>query len=148
MAFLTVEDLFGSIEILVFPNQYEANRRLLETDQKVFVTGRVSAEDEKDAKLICQSICSFDDTKKELWLQFENKEAYLGQERNLQRLIGTSDGKDEVIIYLTKEKAMKRLGPAWNVCANEVLKSALGAQFGENNVRIVEKGIEKRRKKN
>jgi DNA polymerase-3 subunit alpha len=117
-------------------------------DQKVFVSGRVSAEDEKDAKLICQSIISFDDTKKELWIQFEDKESYTAQEQTLQNLLGTSDGKDDVIIYLAKEKAMKRLGAAWNVRANEALTHRLSETFGENNVRIVEKGIEKKRKKN
>jgi DNA polymerase-3 subunit alpha len=148
MAFLTIEDLFGSIEVLVFPNQYEPNRRLLEVDQKVFISGRASVEEERDAKLICESIISFDDTKKELWVQFEDKEAYFGQEQTLQGMLGRSDGKDEVIIYLTKEKAMKRLGPAWNVRANETLTGMLAEAFGEKNVRIVEKGIEKKRKKN
>jgi DNA polymerase-3 subunit alpha len=117
-------------------------------DQKVFISGRASVEEERDAKLICESIISFDDTKKELWVQFEDKEAYFGQEQTLQGILGRSDGKDEVIIYLTKEKAMKRLGPAWNVRANETLTGMLAEAFGEKNVRIVEKGIEKKRKKN
>ena len=61
MAFLTVEDLVGTVEIVVFPRDYEKNAQLMEVDDKVFIQGRVSAEDEKASKLICENIRSFDD---------------------------------------------------------------------------------------
>ena len=54
MAFLTVEDLVGTVEIVVFPRDYEKNAQLMEVDDKVFIQGRVSAEDEKASKLICE----------------------------------------------------------------------------------------------
>ena len=42
MAFLTVEDLFGTVEVVVFPRDYEKYRQYLEEDNKIFVKGRVS----------------------------------------------------------------------------------------------------------
>lgn len=68
MAFLTIEDLLGTVEVVVFPRDYEKNARYLEEDNKVFVKGRVSEEDESASKLICESVIPFQETKKELWI--------------------------------------------------------------------------------
>ena len=73
MAFLTLEDIYGTTEVIVFPRDYEKYKGLLDNDAKVFVGGRVSAEEEKNGKLICERIYAFDDTKKELWLQLDRK---------------------------------------------------------------------------
>ncbi len=48
MAFLQVEDLLGSIEVIVFPGQYEKFGKEIVEDNKVFIRGRVSLEEEKD----------------------------------------------------------------------------------------------------
>ncbi len=61
MAFLNVEDLVGNVEVVVFPKEYEKYAVLLAEDAKIFVKGRVSVEEEKDGKLICEQIVSFDD---------------------------------------------------------------------------------------
>lgn len=60
MAFITVEDLYGSVEVLVFPNSYEQYKPLLELDSRVFVSGKVSVETEEDSKLLCDTMASFD----------------------------------------------------------------------------------------
>ena len=61
MAFLNLEDLVGNVEIVVFPKDYERYGSLLQEDAKIFVKGRVSVEEDKDGKLICEQIVSFDD---------------------------------------------------------------------------------------
>ena len=81
MAFITIEDLLGTVEVVVFPRDYEKNRDYLEVDSKVFVRGRVSEEDDKPSKLICEKIIPFEQTKKELWIQFPDKETFLDQEQ-------------------------------------------------------------------
>ena len=85
MAFLTVEDLLGTVEIVVFPRDYEKNREYLEVDQKVFVKGRVSEEEEKASKLICEKIIPFERTKKELWIQFPDKMCIRDRFQNVNR---------------------------------------------------------------
>ena len=80
MAFITLEDLAGSVEVVIFPKVYEKNQQYLNEEGKVFVKGRVSEEDEAASKLICESIVPFEQTKRELWLQYADKEAYLSKE--------------------------------------------------------------------
>ena len=108
MAFLTVEDLFGTVEVVVFPRDYEKYRQYLEEDNKIFVRGRVSEEDDKASKLICEKILPFGQKKKELWIQFPDKETYLEEEAITYGYLADSEGNDEVMIYCEKEKIVKK----------------------------------------
>ena len=108
MAFITVEDLLGTVEVVVFPRDYEKNRDYLEADSKVFVRGRVSEEDDKPSKMICEKIIPFERTKKELWIQFPDKATFLDEEQIVYGYLADSDGDDEVMIYCAKERAVKK----------------------------------------
>ena len=143
MAFLTLEDLVGSVEVLVFPKDYEVNRDLLEENAKLFIRGRVSLGDEPAGKLICERIIPFSQIPKELWIQFPDKDAYLAAERELLEILKPAEGNDQVIIYLRKEKAKKILPPGWRVQADRQLLAKLSELYGEKNVKVVEKTIEK-----
>ena len=148
MAFVTLEDLVGSVEVLVFPKDFEANRDLLTEDAKLFIRGRVSLGDEPAGKLICQQVIPFSKIPKDLWLQFADLEAYQAAEKQLMDTLMLSDGGDRVIIYLKKEKARKILPPGWNVDASRELLGKLTQFYGEKNVKVVEKTIEKTGKMN
>ena len=143
MAFLTLEDLVGSVEVLVFPKDYEVNRDLLEENAKLFIRGRVSLGDEPAGKLICERIIPFSQIPKELWIQFPDKDAYLASERELLEILKPAEGNDQVIIYLRQEKAKKILPPGWRVQADRQLLAKLSELYGEKNVKVVEKTIEK-----
>ncbi len=147
MAFITLEDLVGTLEIIIFPKSYEANSRLLNIDEKVFVRGRVATEEEKNGKLICERMYSFDDTKKELWLQFPTREVYEKQEKELFSILQDSDGRDSVVIYLSGDKQIKRLPSSRSIAALPDLINRLTKFLGENNVKVVEKNIENLAKK-
>ena len=142
MAFITIEDLLGTVEVVVFPRDYEKNRDYLEVDSKVFVRGRVSEEDDKPSKLICEKIIPFEQTKKELWIQFPDKETFLDQEQIVYGYLADSDGNDEVVIYCAKERVVKRLPKNRNIGINEQILSRLMNHFGEKRVKVVEKPIE------
>ena len=142
MAFITVEDLLGTVEVVVFPRDYEKNRDYLEVDSKVFVRGRVSEEEDKPSKMICEKIIPFEQTKKELWIQFPDKETFLDQEQIVYGYLADSDGKDEVVIYCAKERAVKKLPKNRNIGINEQILSRLMNHFGEKRVKVVEKPIE------
>ena len=144
MAFITVEDLFGTVEVIIFPRDYEKYSRYLNEDEKVFVAGHANVEEDKNGKLICEKIYSFDDTKRELWLQFATKEAFEEKEKELYSLLYGSDGNDEIVIYIASPRAMKRLGQNHNIHINPELVGNLTEFLGEKNVKIVEKGIEKK----
>ena len=142
MAFLTIEDLMGTVEVIVFPRDYEKNREYLEEENKIFIRGRVSEEDEAPSRLICEEIIPFDQTKKELWLQFDSKADFQRREQELYEIIGESEGRDWVIIYCKAERAMKRLGANRNVRADAGLLSRLTNYLGESCVKLIEKAIE------
>ena len=142
MAFITVEDLLGTVEVVVFPRDYEKNRDYLEVDSKVFVRGRVSEEDDKPSKMICEKIIPFERTKKELWIQFPDKATFLDEEQIVYGYLADSDGDDEVMIYCAKERAVKKLPKNRNIGINEQILSRLMNHFGEKSVKEVEKPIE------
>ena len=144
MAFITVEDLFGTVEVIIFPRDYEKYSRYLNEDEKVFVAGHANVEEDKNGKLICEKIYSFDDTKRELWLQFATKEAFEEKEKELYSRLYGSDGNDEIVIYIASPRAMKRLGQNHNIHINPELVGNLTEFLGEKNVKIVEKSIEKK----
>lgn len=142
MAFITVEDLLGTVEVVVFPRDYEKNRDYLEVDSKVFVRGRVSEEDDKPSKMICEKIIPFERTKKELWIQFPDKATFLDEEQIVYGYLADSDGDDGVMIYCAKERAVKKLPKNRNIGINEQILSRLMNHFGEKRVKVVEKPIE------
>jgi DNA polymerase-3 subunit alpha len=143
MAFLAVEDLVGTVEVVVFPRDYEKNKQYLQEDQKVFVRGRISEEDGNASKLICESICSFDDVPSELWIQFPDIATYQAEEKNLLEMLQSSRGNNPVVIYCAKEKAKKQLPNAFNVKLNGELLEQLESHFGKSRVKVVEKHMEK-----
>lgn len=144
MAFLTVEDLTGSVEIIVFPKDYERYNRFLNDEEKIFVVGHATVEEEQDGKVICERIVPFDDTRKELWLQFPTKSDFSEKEQQVYDILRDSDGNDEVVIYISDVKAFKRLPRNRAVGINSVLLARLTEFLGEKNVKVVEKGIENR----
>lgn len=143
MAFLSLEDLVGTVEVIVFPRDYEKSREYLEIDKKIFVKGRVSEEEERPSKLICETIIPFEQTKKELWVQFSDKEDFLRNEHILYGYLADSEGDDEVVIYCQKERAIKRLPRNRNIRIGQEVLSRLMNHYGEKRVKVVEKSIDK-----
>ena len=142
MAYITIEDLTGTVEVIIFPRDYEKYQRYLNTDEKVFVVGHASVEDDKDGKIICERIVPFDETNCELWFQFATIEAYKEKEQVLMDILRDSDGNDEVVIYVANPRAIKRLGKNQTIGVNEELLQILTKYLGEKNVKVVEKSIE------
>lgn len=141
MAFITLEDLVGTVEIIIFPKDYERYAKYLENDAKVFVEGRVTAEEDRNGKLICEKIISFDEVKRELWLQFPSKSDFEEKEGALYGKMMDADGSEHVVIYLAAEKQMKRLPENRNVAITKALLEDLGNFLGKDNVKVVEKSL-------
>ena len=122
MAFLTLEDLYGSVEILVFPRDYEKYRDLLKEDAKVFVRGRASISDVQAGKVILESAremradrpgpaaghpengrpqgtpdrgpapAQTGPAADELWLQFPDKAAFFGAQDAVLAILADAHG--------------------------------------------------------
>ena len=141
MAFITLEDLMGSVEVIVFPKNYEADRDVLTEDSKIFIKGRVSLGDEPVGKLVCEKVIPFSKVPRQLWLQFEDKEIYQAMEGEILGILKESEGPDSVVIYLKKERAKKILPANWKVEAAGELMETLICKLGEKNVKLVEKNL-------
>ncbi len=137
MAFLQVEDLVGSVEVIVFPRDYEKYGNAVMEDSKVFIKGRVSVEEDKDAKLVCEQITTFEQMPKKLWIKFPTKDAFEQQRDTLFGILRGEEGKDNVVIYVENPKSMNPLSANWNVSAETALIERLEAVFGEGNVKVV-----------
>lgn len=139
MAFFTLEDLVGTVEVVVFPKDYEKWQHMLQEEAKVFVQGRVSAEDDKASKLIMEKVRSFDDIPRELWFQFESREDYAAKERQLLSDLTESPGESAVVVYLKDVKAMKKLPIGYHVQIQDAWLSRMCEKYGNSNVKVVER---------
>ena len=139
MAFLTVEDLVGTVEVVVFPRDYEKWQTLITDDARVFIQGRVNAEDDRPSKMILEKVHSFEDIPKEVWIQFRDKAEYSAAEAELQSFLKDVPGTSAVVIYLEDVKAMKRLPAGFRMQINEESLDELKKKYGESNVKLVER---------
>lgn len=144
MAFFTVEDLLGTVEVIVFPRDYEKYKKELFEENKVLIRGRVAVEEEREARLICSEIIPFTAMPREVWVRFPDKEAFLAKEQELYAILDAFDGKEEAVVYCMAEKAMKRLPKSHTTQVSEALLTRLRTAFGEESVKVVEKSLEKR----
>jgi DNA polymerase-3 subunit alpha len=137
MAFMTLEDLVGSVEVIVFPQAYEKFSSKLTEDNKVFIEGRVALEDEQDGKLICEKITDFSEIPRNVWIKFPNMKAYTDNEQELFATIHDFDGIDKITIYIEETRQKKILPPNRNIKAEGTVLEKLGEIFGENNIKVI-----------
>lgn len=143
MAFITIEDMLGVTEVLLFPKTYEKCREYLREENKVFVRGRVNVNETENGKLIADNMIEFDSIPNEIWLKFPNKEAYFQQEEEMLNELKLWEGRDSIVIYLEEERQKKILPSNRNVNAAPQLVERLEEILGKNNVKVVAKTIEK-----
>jgi DNA polymerase-3 subunit alpha len=139
MCFLTLEDLVGTVEIVVFPRDYAKCQSILEADARVFIQGRVSAEDDKASKLILEKARLFDSIPREVWIQFADRQEYGERESELLEDLKKSPGNCSVVIYLKDVKAMKKLPIGYQVGIQDSWFESMCKKYGTSNVKVVER---------
>lgn len=134
MAFIQLEDLVGSIEVILFPKVYDKYKIYINEDEKIYIEGRINASEVQEAKLICEDIYSFLDVHKQLWLRYENQEAYEQDITYIQDILDKHPGSDELCIYLKVEKERKKAGRSIDYKA---VYEELKLRLGEGNVGLI-----------
>ena len=137
MAFLTLEDMYGTVEVLVFPKDYAKYRTICDVDARLLIKGRVTIEEERGAKLICQQMVSLDEIKKEVWIKFSDRDAFDKAEKDLTGIVSKYDGRDGVVAYCAKEKMIKRYPQSVETGICPELMEELNTRFGADSVGIV-----------
>ena len=82
MAYITLEDVLGAVEVIVFPRDYEKYKDKLLEDNKVFIEGRVNIKEDENGKIVCSSVTAFNEIPRVCWLQFDT-----GVNINLHKLL-------------------------------------------------------------
>ena len=141
MAFLTIEDIYGQIDVVVFPEVFDRSRELLHTDAKIFVRGKANIGRDETASLLASAIYDIEDVRREVWVAFADIEEFRKQSQRLTELCFETPGAAEVIVYLKKERMKKSLGPDYKVDAAADKLKVFADAFGENNVRVRVTGL-------
>jgi len=145
MAFITLMDLYGTVEVIVFSREYSKYRDLLAKDKKVLIKGTASITEE-EGKLILSEVhdmdvikCDMDGEKKEVWICFDNQEEYKQNELKLSSILKAYKGGSRVFVQLRNPSLYKSMGDDYRVLANTALMDTLKSEWGEKNVLIREK---------
>lgn len=145
MAFITLEDVLGSVEVVIFPKVYEQFRQYLEEDSKIFVYGRASIS-EDEGKLLAEQIVPFHQVPKQIFVQCENKQAFQQKETDLYELIDLFSGTSSITVVLKEEKQMKALPPQFGVTVSDIFLKNLKELFGDGKVIVKEGTLDLQRK--
>ena len=139
MAFLTLEDLVGSVEVIVFTGAYEKYSAILQEESRVFIQGRVNAEEDKPAKLILEKALPFSQVPKDVWFRFGSRAEYNQKEKDLMDSLKKTPGNADVVVYLDDIRAMKKLPASCRVDASESWLEEMQAKYGPGNVKVIER---------
>lgn len=138
MAFITIEDLFGMMEIIIFPNVFEKMEYFLENDRPVIIDGTLSLS-ETEGKILCRKIKFLDNendikkaSDKKLWLRVTREI----MEVKILELLKDNKGITEVIIYNSDTKEKMKLNKSYNVNISNDLVSILKTTLGKGSVVI------------
>lgn len=135
MAFITIEDLAGTIEVILFPRVYEKYKEYLEDGKKVFIRGKASIEPDRDSKLKCEILIPFENIPGKLWIKYHKQQDFIDDQGRLMDILRTYPGSDSVIIYIEETNTKKQVNI--RISPEDILLKNLSEIYGENNVKLV-----------
>jgi DNA polymerase-3 subunit alpha len=138
MAFVRLEDLFASIEVIIFPKIFEKFKEIINEDSMVVIKGRVSLKEDEKPKIICEEIkllkklneCS-------LYIQTLDLIA-LGEVRgSIKTLTSKYKGNMPIYLYAKKERKTFLLNEEYFINLNIDLFNTFQNIYGKENVKIM-----------
>lgn len=146
MAFAVLEDMYGSIEVIIFPKVLDKYKEIIKEDGLILVRGRVSIREDEAPKILAEDIEELKKETENSGSSEENKSIYiLVNDKSLiekakKTIKESSEGNAGInpIIICTKKERLKFMMKAefW-VDVNEDLVSKLMREFGKDNVKIM-----------
>ena len=139
MAFLTLEDFQGSLEIVLFPKVYEACSTLLEEDAVLLIKGRANVSADGEGKVIAQEVKLLqmgeeENTPQSVWLKLTaDRPVPFGQ---ITAILRKYHGSVPVYIYDEKTKQRMKADRINWVTGEEALCEELRLLLGEKNVAL------------
>ena len=147
MAFVDIEDLYGSVEIIVFPKIYEKFSHLIQEDNIIVVKGNINFKEDEAPKLIAENISGVETL--DLIVDAESKdESKLVKLRvpdgfdedqtleNIKEVLQSYKGNTPVIIFFKESgKKLKTSEQMWVEPSEEFVRD-IKELLGEENVKV------------
>jgi DNA polymerase-3 subunit alpha len=140
MAFVTLEDVVGSIEVLVFPKTYHKCGKMISEDSVIVIKGRVSVREEEQPKIIAEDIeplkkINTPTELKKLYIRL-NDGSWQQQIEELRGVLESSPGNCP--LYIILEKTRKKFMAPRELWVNitERVVSELEKRIGNDNVKV------------
>ena len=135
MAFVTVEDLYGQMEVVVFPNIYERFARFLSGESQILVEGKISLKEDEQPKILADRIRPLESINNEIHIDDSDiKEEYGQFNQNgiseSNGMSGNNNIKEENKYYKTEKAARKTNNNS--IAQNGVLKVLLDKEITES----------------
>jgi DNA polymerase-3 subunit alpha len=138
MAFVKLEDLYGTIEVIIFPKHFEKYKSLITNDALVIITGRVSMREEEQPKVICEGMKPISKVKSEkVYIQMNDTDTINKAMAELKPLLMEHKGSTPVYLFSKKERNTFRLARELWIDSEEEIIETLRKKFGSVNVKVV-----------
>lgn len=149
MAFLTLEDLFGTIEVIVFPGVYDRCVQHLYEDSIVIVVGKINLREDEEPKIIAENIVPLTDEninlissrrrapagkQKKLYLKLLNRDNKVMNK--IKKVLQKRRGKTPVYLYIESEKIKLLAGKDLWVEIDEEIIRELESVIGKDSIKI------------
>ena len=139
MAFIKLEDLSGSIEVIVFPKTLDKVRDLITVDSMVVIKGRVSMKEDEPVKLICETIEPLEKVNSsKLFIRVENLAKAKQTKPNLINIASQHKGDTAIYVFTADDRKNYRMPREMWVNINNELLDQLYKVYGEENIKIIE----------
>lgn len=138
MAFFTIEDFYGIINCIIFPNNYNRYSEYIENGKLILLQGELDLSDESNPQIIVTKIKALEviDNRK-IYIRFNNIAEYKQKKQTLYNAINIARGKHKIVVYCSEEKAKMVLSDEKRVnIDNEFLIKRLNENFGQDNIKI------------
>ena len=137
MAFITLEDLYGAIEVIVFPLVYSKYASLLEEDKTVTIKGRISLREDEDPKIICNEVETLTNhMSKKLYIKIESDKDPKIQDE-VSEVLKKYKGNIPVYLYMESTQKTYKSNPDLWVRRDSGLLQELSSVLGEKCVKMI-----------
>ena len=137
MAFLTLEDLYGTVEAIVFPKIYERYSSRLDKDAIIIIKGKASVREDEDAKVLANEILFRTEDNKSLWVKIKaGSKTVL---RDIADVVKRYPGNMQVVVYDERERKKHTLSDLYHVSGSDELLAVLMELLGDDAVVVRER---------
>jgi len=134
MAFISLDDIYGSIEAVVFPKIFETSSNIIKEDKIIFLKGKISLKEDEVPKIICDRIDTIENVASsgKLYIKLKNENDILWEKA--REILAQNNGKTPVTLYF--EDTGKYVAPKNEILVNadEALVLKLRQFLGDKNV--------------